>query len=42
MLMVACRDAGFEPRVAFEIEDTRAGQALVAEGLGVALMPRWP
>jgi DNA-binding transcriptional LysR family regulator len=39
MLMAACRDAGFEPHIAFEIEDTRAGQALVAEGLGVALIP---
>jgi DNA-binding transcriptional LysR family regulator len=39
MLMAACREAGFEPQVAFEIEDTRAGQALVAEGLGIALIP---
>jgi hypothetical protein len=39
--MVACRDVSVEPCVALEIEDTRAGQALVAEGLGVALVPRW-
>jgi DNA-binding transcriptional LysR family regulator len=35
-----CRDAGFEPRVAFEADDTLALQALVAGGVGVALMPR--
>ena len=40
MLVAACREAGFEPRVAFEIEDTHAGAALVAAGLGVALLPR--
>lgn len=35
-----CRDAGFEPRVAFEADDTLASQALVAGGVGVTLMPR--
>ena len=40
MLVAACRDVGFEPRIAFEIEDTHAGAALVAAGLGVALLPR--
>lgn len=39
LLMAACRDAAFEPRIAFEIEDTRAAEALVAEGQGAALMP---
>lgn len=39
ILVAACRDAGFEPRIAFEIEDTRAGAALVAAGLGLALLP---
>jgi DNA-binding transcriptional LysR family regulator len=39
MLVAACHGAGFEPRIAFEIEDTRAGEALVAESLGVALLP---
>jgi DNA-binding transcriptional LysR family regulator len=35
-----CRQAGFEPRVAFEADDTLASQALVAAGVGVTLMPR--
>ena len=35
-----CRQAGFEPRVAFEADDTMASQALVASGVGVTLMPR--
>jgi len=35
-----CREAGFEPRVAFEADDTLATQALVAAGVGVTLMPR--
>jgi DNA-binding transcriptional LysR family regulator len=35
-----CRVAGFEPRVAFEADDTLASQALVAAGVGVTLMPR--
>ncbi|MGB6986990.1 MAG: LysR family transcriptional regulator [Candidatus Aquilonibacter sp.] len=34
------RDAGFEPRVAFESEDSLTVRSLVAEGLGVALYPR--
>ena len=32
-----CRQAGFEPRVAFEADDTMASQALVAAGVGVTL-----
>src|SRR5918996_1345558 len=34
-----CREAGFEPRVAFEADDTMAAQALVAAGVRVALLP---
>lgn len=36
----ACAAAGFEPRVVFEMNDCQATQALVAAGMGVALMPR--
>jgi DNA-binding transcriptional LysR family regulator len=35
-----CRDAGFEPQVAFEADETLAAQALVAAGVGVTLLPR--
>ena len=35
-----CRAAGFEPRVAFEADDTLASQALVAGNVGVTMMPR--
>jgi LysR family transcriptional regulator, transcription activator of glutamate synthase operon len=34
------REAGFEPRVAFESEDSLTVRSLVAEGLGIALFPR--
>ena len=37
---VTCREAGFEPRVAFEADDTLASQALVAGNVGVTMMPR--
>jgi DNA-binding transcriptional LysR family regulator len=36
----ASREAGFQPRVAFEADDTLASQALVAGGVGITLMPR--
>jgi molybdate transport repressor ModE-like protein len=36
----ACEDAGFEPRIAFEADETMAAQALVAAGVGVSLLPR--
>ena len=36
----ACHDAGFEPRIAFEADETLAAQALVAAGVGVTLLPR--
>jgi DNA-binding transcriptional LysR family regulator len=35
-----CRKAGFEPRVAFEADETMAAQALVAAGVGVTLLPQ--
>ena len=36
----ACREAGFEGRVAFEADETMAAQALVAAGVGVTIFPR--
>ncbi|HUA09398.1 MAG TPA: LysR family transcriptional regulator [Candidatus Acidoferrales bacterium] len=39
-LNAVARAAGFEPRVAFESEDSLTVRSLVAEGLGVALFPR--
>jgi len=35
-----CQSAGFEPRIAFVTDDTVAVQAMVAAGLGVALLPK--
>lgn len=35
-----CHEAGFEPRVTFEVDETTAAQALVAAGVGVTLLPR--
>jgi DNA-binding transcriptional LysR family regulator len=35
----ACRDAGFDPRIAYESDDYSVLQGLVAAGLGVTLMP---
>jgi DNA-binding transcriptional LysR family regulator len=35
-----CMEAGFEPRVAFRINDCQMTQAMVAAGEGVALLPR--
>ena len=40
LLNQVAREAGFEPRVAFESEDSLTVRSLVAEGLGVALYPR--
>lgn len=34
-----CKDAGFEPRVAFEVDDLSVVQGFVAAGLGVAIVP---
>src|SRR3954471_24427149 len=36
----ACQEAGFEPRIAFEADETMAAQSLVAAGVGVTLLPR--
>lgn len=35
----ACREAGFEPRVAFQSDDYGAIQGFIAAGVGVALIP---
>ena len=35
----ACRKAGFEPRVPFELDDYNAIQGFVAAGMGVAVIP---
>lgn len=40
IVLRACAQAGFEPRVAFETDEILAIQALVANGMGVALMPQ--
>ncbi|MFE9206594.1 LysR substrate-binding domain-containing protein [Micromonospora sp. NPDC007230] len=40
VLVRACRSAGFEPSVSFEAHDYQEAQAMVAVGLGVALIPR--
>lgn len=37
----ACRQAGFEPQVAFESEDRETILGLVAAGIGVTLIPRF-
>jgi DNA-binding transcriptional LysR family regulator len=39
ILQTACRDAGFEPRIAFESDDYHVLQGFIAEGLGVTLLP---
>ena len=36
----ACAQAGFEPKVAFETDEILSVQALVANGMGVTLMPQ--
>ena len=38
MLERLCADAGFIPQIALETDDLQAVQALVAAGLGIALM----
>jgi DNA-binding transcriptional LysR family regulator len=35
----ACRDAGFDPRIAFESDDYGVLQGYVAAGLGFTLLP---
>jgi DNA-binding transcriptional LysR family regulator len=39
IILSACRSAGFEPRVAFEVDEIATSQALVAAGTGVTLLP---
>ena len=39
MVMRACREAGFDPRVGFESNDYNVLQGFVAAGLGVTLLP---
>ncbi|MGA9856984.1 MAG: LysR substrate-binding domain-containing protein [Solirubrobacteraceae bacterium] len=40
LLTAAGRDAGFEPRVTLETNESRRVRRLVARGLGVAILPR--
>jgi DNA-binding transcriptional LysR family regulator len=40
VLLRTCQTAGFEPAVAFEAHDYQEAQAMVAAGLGVALVPQ--
>ena len=40
VMIRSCHDAGFQPNVAFETDDYHAGQALVAAGVGVSMLPR--
>jgi DNA-binding transcriptional LysR family regulator len=36
----ACRDAGYEPQIAFEVDETMAALALVAADIGITMYPR--
>jgi LysR family transcriptional regulator, transcription activator of glutamate synthase operon len=40
LLVSAAREAGFEPRIALESNDSRRIRSLVARGFGVAILPR--
>lgn len=40
LVLASCATAGFAPEIAHRAEDWSAASALVAEGLGVALIPR--
>jgi len=40
LFMAACTSAGFEPRIAFQVNDCEMHQALVAAGVGVGFLPR--
>jgi DNA-binding transcriptional LysR family regulator len=35
-----CKEAGYQPKIAFEADETLAAQALVAAGVGVTIHPR--
>jgi DNA-binding transcriptional LysR family regulator len=39
IILGACRTAGFEPNVAFEVDEIATSQALIAGGAGVTLLP---
>ena len=39
-LPAACREAGFDPRIAFQTDDPTAWQGLVAAGVGVGVIPQ--
>ena len=39
VIVRACRDAGFEPRIGFESDDYNVMQGFIAAGLGVTLLP---
>ena len=39
VVLRACREAGFQPRIAYTSDDYFAIQGLVASGMGVALIP---
>jgi len=39
IVLRACQDAGFEPKVEYSSEDYNAVQGMVASGMGVALIP---
>jgi|SRR5436189_5060398 len=39
LILAACRAAGFEPKVSFEVDEIATSQALVARGAGVTLLP---
>ena len=39
IILGACRAAGFEPQVVFEVDEIATSQALVARGVGVTLLP---
>lgn len=40
-LMELCEAAGFTPRIAFETDNYLAVEAFVAQGMGIASLPRW-
>jgi DNA-binding transcriptional LysR family regulator len=40
LIAAGCAAAGFEPRIAFRINDCQMTQAMVAAGEGIALLPR--
>jgi DNA-binding transcriptional LysR family regulator len=40
LLVYAAAEVGFEPRIAFESNESRSIRSLVSRGLGVAILPR--